>query len=769
MPRELRPRKARPSYAVLFQDDDQDLQAGPSRLRATEDEDGDADSGSDFAPAEAELEEISDEEDIPEANLEDEEDVDPTPDAGNRDEPVALSTSTAVRASSAKKRKMARNVVNLAPGLSRPSNRQNHSLPLPSLHHRHKAIPIFRRVGRVERLLRPPVLFGENDTVPTNSFTSDQVVTDRMNKAWGYNVGAGPIWEILEDRGWFKEAIEADGEEEKEANRRPKVYQDLLLSDGWAILSAEDAAPYLPTDASATEEGALKPAPPVFCAFGPYAQQTNVEMRTFDVLKLSQLMPESKAHVFNAGAPVWGLDWCPIHPEDRPHCAYRHYLAVAPFPSRSHSPEVGVKLARPFHACIQIWTLSSSPALGSTSSQDTGVMRCEMVVCIDSGPAYELKWCPLPSHDSLENPYSDSHPRRLGLLAGTFQDGSVSIFSVPYPPDLSAAHPQASGPIFVKLPEPIVRLELEETSCWTLDWANSEVIAVGCTNGSIAVYDIGHALRAGKGPETGILPTHYISVHQSAIRALSWVRAPTLSGKGQILTGEDPTVLASGGYDGLECLTDIREPSGNIMNRTRDVINCIPYSQYAGGPITIDHENIIKAYSVSPSMLGRGHTLMEPSGPVWCASTSDYHPQLAIGSADGTCGTTNMLRSTRRGGSVPFLWHKIYQLDYSRTSRTYRMFERFLPQETPDRSTSGPRAPIGTGAWSTEVNVLRVAWNSVGGFGASPLLASATASGLCRVDWLAGRWMKGKVPYERVESMRRETDAMDIDDDEDSS
>ena len=41
------------------------------------------------------------------------------------------------------------------------------------------------------------------------------------------------------------------------------------------------------------------------------------------------------------------------------------------------------------------------------------------------------------------------------------------------------------------------------------------------------------------------------------------------------------------------------------------------YSSYMGGPITIDHENIVKAYSASPSMLGRGHTLMDPQGPVW--------------------------------------------------------------------------------------------------------------------------------------------------------
>jgi hypothetical protein len=38
--------------------------------------------------------------------------------------------------------------------------------------------------------------------------------------------------------------------------------------------------------------------------------------------------------------------------------------------------------------------------------------------------------------------------------------------------------------LLVKLPRPILRIELEETSCWAFDWANSEVIAIGTTNGT---------------------------------------------------------------------------------------------------------------------------------------------------------------------------------------------------------------------------------------------------------------------------------------------
>lgn len=92
----------------------------------------------------------------------------------------------------------------------------------------------------------------------------------------------------------------------------------------------------------------------------------------------------------------------------------------------------------------------------------------------------------------------------------------------------------------------------------------------------------------------------------------------------------------------MECMTDIREGRGSVINRTRgrldftllveisnhslDVINTMVFSPYAGGPITLDHENVVKAYSASPSMLGRGHTLFEPGGPVWVSNGTSIIP-----------------------------------------------------------------------------------------------------------------------------------------------
>lgn len=62
----------------------------------------------------------------------------------------------------------------------------------------------------------------------------------------------------------------------------------------------------------------------------------------------------------------------------------------------------------------------------------------------------------------------------------------------------------------------------------------------------------------------------------------------------------------------------------------------------------------------------------------------------------------------------------------------------------------------GSGGWLPNVSVTRVVWNDGGGPSQSPLLASSTASGLCRVDWLIGRWLEDIVPYTGIDAIRKE-------------
>ncbi|KAI0345393.1 hypothetical protein BDW22DRAFT_1354319 [Trametopsis cervina] len=744
MPRELRSRASRPNYARFLADDDQE-EAGPTNIQEAADKE--VESGSDFAPEDKAQHDDKDDD----AMSEDDGDHD---DVSMEQEPDNFSPVTP--------RKGGRKSANKTPRSTAGKKSTSHgrkSLPLlPSVHHRHRAFPLYYKGGEVERLDLEPGPFKPDTVVFTNAWGSGDTVLRRVAKAWGTNVGPGPLWELLEDRGWYTEHMSANGDT-KEEDRRPRVYSDLKFQPDLDLLQVEEAEQYLPQRTA--QDSAPKPENLIHCWFGPHGKQERVEMHRFSHLSMGRFFPQSTSHVFNAGAPVWGVDWCPIHPEDRPETSHRQYLAVAPLPSYDYTPKIGVKVPRPNPACIQIWSLNATNAAESDEA-DSGRMSCDMVLCIDIGPAHELKWCPLPSGDSLKDS-DNASTRRLGLLAGAFEDGSVSIFAVPFPSDLQRESADAEAPIYIKA-KPVARFELEETACWCLDWANSEVIAVGCSNGYIAVFDVAEALK-NPDPDEAPLPTYYSSVHQSAIRSITWIRAPSSTSTGEDSPG-DPSVLVSASYDGMLGATDTRTPCGNEIYRTRDVVNTVCYAPYVGGPVSID-QGQVKSVSFSAVMLNKGHTVIEPEGPVWSLSASDYHPQLAVGVADGSCQTTNTLRNTRRGGTVPFLSHKIYQLDYNRDSGEYRMLEHFLPKEIEKIAVAKMKsAPKAIGAWPPQVGVTRVVWNNGNGLGRASLLASTTASGLCRIDWLVGRWSKNKIPYEGIEGVRAEDDAAEGSDDE---
>ena len=100
---------------------------------------------------------------------------------------------------------------------------------------------------------------------------------------------------------------------------------------------------------SADSDGYAASTPEASCNFSPFGEQTQANLETLGTQKLckipllrvshsvaasnilfilslidtavvalliAQFLPESSAHVFNAGASVWGLDWCPVHPDD---------------------------------------------------------------------------------------------------------------------------------------------------------------------------------------------------------------------------------------------------------------------------------------------------------------------------------------------------------------------------------------------------------------------------------------------------------------------
>ena len=316
MTRQLRLRKARPSYAELagFADETSDAEnhAGPSALfeaamddekelepaPGVEDEDGDGDQDAPY--------------DVEEADAVELDEVDGKPAKVVRRAAASTPTSTKSRTKrptakdKGKGKAKAESAEGTTVGQVRRPKGKMYALPTPSVHHRHRAVPLYSREGRTERLTAQPSLFEPSSLSLTTSFTERPKVSERVNKAWGFNVGHGPLWDLAEDRGWHKEAITTGNNTDTEAKRRPRVYSDVRVLDGWEIVSLEyvpfsfcnnphrgtilnhrrAASPCLPTDDITTEEGDLKPPPPVSCFFGPFKSQKRQDVKMFEAFSM---------------------------------------------------------------------------------------------------------------------------------------------------------------------------------------------------------------------------------------------------------------------------------------------------------------------------------------------------------------------------------------------------------------------------------------------------------------------------------------------------
>lgn len=196
MGRHLRGRTSRPSYASLagFEidgpEDAENAEAGPSTVALALDE---QDSGSDFAP-EKDVEAGKgdpEEPDTDTSGVSDDDDAIPA----DQDEPIVVQLLVTAKKAPANPKskgkakatatdtlKPIKALPSRGPGLSGTGKSQHYVLPTPSVHHRHRAVPLFTRHGLVERLVSAPALFAQTKVTSTNNFTHNSKVGDRANK-----------------------------------------------------------------------------------------------------------------------------------------------------------------------------------------------------------------------------------------------------------------------------------------------------------------------------------------------------------------------------------------------------------------------------------------------------------------------------------------------------------------------------------------------------------------------------------------------------------
>ena len=155
-----------------------------------------------------------------------------------------------------------------------------YALPTPNANHRHRAVPLYSREGRTERLTVRPSLFEPSSSTLTTSFTERLKVSERVNKAWGFNIVDGTRKPLLRGITPILRRSVGHGFIRNTCSRWVEDHElgvcTLLICEfctfGTILNDRRAASPYLPTD-DITIEGDLKSPLPVSCFFGPLKSQ----------------------------------------------------------------------------------------------------------------------------------------------------------------------------------------------------------------------------------------------------------------------------------------------------------------------------------------------------------------------------------------------------------------------------------------------------------------------------------------------------------------
>lgn len=247
MDSQTRPRRTRRSYADFFAHD-------VSNQRNAHNNAGDDTSGSDFDPEAAKTKDVPTEDDSPsEDDSVDEEAYIGMDEDDEGDDlqtivisPPAKPTRKAKTKDTSKRRKKEQKKPAEVPASGQSltvASRPQKPGPGPSSHlmskdHRYRPESPWYPPTDVYRLTKAPRPC-QNSIMALTVSTAYPKVNHRVKKAWMYCVSAGPCWELLEDRAFFKEEyMQYDHLSGNGRQLRPIVYPELLERRNYTVLSA---------------------------------------------------------------------------------------------------------------------------------------------------------------------------------------------------------------------------------------------------------------------------------------------------------------------------------------------------------------------------------------------------------------------------------------------------------------------------------------------------------------------------------------------------
>ncbi|KAL4218051.1 hypothetical protein ACF0H5_022789 [Mactra antiquata] len=284
-------------------------------------------------------------------------------------------------------------------------------------------------------------------------------------------------------------------------NWNTPVYEEWLpWKQDWKILNSSESKPYQIQDKSS----------PRFCF-----KKTDEP----SCLKLYEGGIYNDSPLFYTGLCIWRTCWCPVPYNSKDV----QYIAVTGKLQHTDLLIPDTKYIGP--GVIQIWRT------GITNNVITSSVIPKLCYTIahDYGLPTEMKWCPSGCYRTNVDKENAAVYTRLGLLAASFTDGTLRIFSLPHPKCIE------SDVTLIYKPRPVITLlsclniDQQNVTCTAFDWCltkgHTKVIA-GYSNGSVKVYMLTNQssfvkINTEKYGAT-LLPCQNLLPHGDVIRTVRW-------------------------------------------------------------------------------------------------------------------------------------------------------------------------------------------------------------------------------------------------------
>ena len=491
--------------------------------------------------------------------------------------------------------------------------------------------------------------------------------------------------------------------------------------------------------------------------------------------------------LLNVGSRVRCLDWAGNHYGDK------QYLAIATkmlIPKDMLKEAPSFTPSPPTPSNIQIWQFSASAQQahrGSSVNMDHAPVLKQML-CSEWGDAKQLKWCPMPR---VFREVEAGKRINIGLLAGVWDDGSARVL------DINDDRCDDDGTIYctsicfhvvtallnlftsctVKVESAACTIPpLSNSICTTLCWLSSSDLAVGHSNGFLAIYSIAPKSPkksdpplGSKTPSSGLASGTPSSTSNEPIfptrRALVQVAQTYLM---SITTAYPsfPSLLASSSASGYTRLTSLVSPASSFVQsrRSYNAPTTIVYHHALYGCMLPDDGKEAVTYT-GLRFWGNSVGTADATGygGIPALDVGKVHAAVAFGTADGRVVVTNpirkILKPKGRAWQLTLFKHEWVRkpgqstetedntmncLVGDRVEGISRITESYKPQPADvDRSyrssilpaIRGGASRLTTTIYEEETGVTAVCWNpnlSCGGW-----LAVGWGSGLARVEDVA--------------------------------